>query len=271
MKKPSPAALNRNLPVPLYYQIAEYLLDQIRARQLLPGEQLPSERELSAQFEVSRMTARQAINYLVNEGVLIVRHGQGTFVAEPKLTYDAPHLLGFTEAMLRAGKVATSSVLKQQRIAAPEGVCDRLELMIDDEVVQIMRVRRMNDIPLVIETIYVPSAICPGLETVDLSSASLYTVFEHDYGLHLNRASQTLAARAATEFESQWLEVVPGVPIITLEGVTYLDSGQAVECFSAHYRADRFTFAFESQRGAFSADAAPFEMVLDQQRLTTMG
>jgi GntR family transcriptional regulator len=263
--------LNRNLPVPLYYQIAEVLLEQIRNGMYTAGAQLPSERDLSVQFGVSRMTARQAIMYLVNDGVLVVKHGQGTFVAEPKLTYDAPHLLGFTEAMLRAGKHATSAVLEQAKIQPTASIAQHLNLAQGEPVVKIMRVRHNEDIPLVLETTYLPASKCPDLEVFDLSATALYDVLENHYHLPLHHASQTLAAHPATDFEAELLDIEAGAPIITLEGITFLESGVPVEYFSAHYRADRFAFVFESQRGAFDPASTPFEIILDQQRLSQLG
>src|SRR5690606_22030747 len=102
-----------------YYQLVEWLREQIAAGALAAGSQLPSERELSEQAGISRMTARQAITYLVNEGTLVVKPGVGTFVAAPKLTHDALNLLGFTAEMMRQGGTVTSRVLEQGIITPP--------------------------------------------------------------------------------------------------------------------------------------------------------
>jgi len=99
----STVALNKNSPIPLYYQL----------------DQLSLECVLSEQVAISRMTARQAVAYLVREGALVVKQGVGTFIAEPKLTYDALHLLGFTEEAMRRGGVVTSRVLEQAIVTPP--------------------------------------------------------------------------------------------------------------------------------------------------------
>jgi GntR family transcriptional regulator len=269
MKKGLEKTLDRNLPVPLYYQIAQHLNDKIRSGHLVPGAQLPSERDLSLLYGVSRMTARQTISYLVNEGVLVVRHGQGTFVAEPKLTYDAPHLMGFTETMLREGKTATSTVIEQGLIEPPPYVSQCLDLAPNEWAIKIVRVRQIETTPLVLETIFVPTSLCPGLETLDLSVTSLYSILEQHYGLTLDHASETLAAHTASDYEQQILQVSRDSPVITLEGITFLASEQPVEFFIAHYRADRFKFSFESRRGTFNAKERLFEMMLDNERLST--
>ncbi|MBA3416926.1 MAG: GntR family transcriptional regulator, partial [Chloroflexia bacterium] len=106
-------APDKTSPVPLYHQLAEAIRERVRSGTLPPGEQLPPERELAERVGISRMTARQALAELTRDGALEVRHGVGTFVAAPKLTYDALHLLGFTEATLQHGDAARSRVLEQ--------------------------------------------------------------------------------------------------------------------------------------------------------------
>lgn len=101
-------ALNRTLPVPLYYQLAELLAVKIRQGEFAPAQQLPPERDLSEQYGISRMTVRQALAYLVAEGVLTTRQGLGTFVAAPKLTANPVHLLGFSEEMIAKGTAPSS-------------------------------------------------------------------------------------------------------------------------------------------------------------------
>ena len=94
--------LDKKSPIPLYYQLVEAIRDRIRAGELMPGAQLPPERELGEQYGISRMTVRQALQYLISDDVLVARQGTGTFVAEPKLTFDLRHALGFTDEMVRA-------------------------------------------------------------------------------------------------------------------------------------------------------------------------
>lgn len=240
--------IEKSSPIPLYYQLAESIKEQIRSGDLRPGEQLPGERDLAEQVGISRMTARQAIAYLVRDGVIVVRHGTGTFVAEPKLTYDALHLLGFTAEMIRQGGVVGSRVLEQKVVMPPGRVAVELNLAPDDRVTRIVRLRLSHETPLLIETSFIPEALYPGLEHEDLAAQSLYALLEQRPGLHLKNARQTLEATIANDYESSLLGVQPGTPMILLEGVTYLDSGHPAEYFKAIYRGDRFKFVLESQR-----------------------
>src|SRR5262252_6089043 len=147
-------ALNKQSPIPLYYQLAELIREQIQHGELRPGDQLPAERILSERHGISRMTTRQAITYLVRDGALVARHGLGTFVAEPKLAYDALHLLGFTEEMMVTGAAASSQVLEQAVVTPPEAVAADLELDPGAMAVKIVRLRLSEGTPLLLETVY---------------------------------------------------------------------------------------------------------------------
>ena len=248
--------LNRNSPIPLYYQLAELVRERIRQGDLQPGERLPAEHELAALAGISRMTARQAIAYLVREGTLVVRHGAGTFVAEPKLTYNALHLLGFTAEIIRRGGTASSRVLEQTLLTPPRQVAAALELPTGSPVLKLVRLRLMDDLPLLLETSFLPAARYPALEHADLASQSLYALLEQHYQYRLERARETLEATIANEYESRLFGVTPGTPMILLEGVTFLDGGTPAEYFKAIYRGDRFKFELASRRNG-PVDSAP--------------
>jgi len=248
--------LNKTSPIPLYYQLAELIKEQIRLGEITPGDQLPSERVLSEQHAISRMTARQAINYLTREGTLIARHGLGTFVAEPKMTHDALHLLGFTEEIMQRGGNAISRVVEQMVVPPPQRVMTELQLKADQAVVKIVRLRLADDMPLLLETTYIPALVCPGLAQEDMANQSLYALLEQRCGLRLKRARQTLEATVANEYESQMFGVGAGMPMILLEGLTFDQHERPVEYFKAVYRGDRFKFAFESERSVWLYDAS---------------
>jgi GntR family transcriptional regulator len=250
-------ALNRLIPVPLYYQLVELLREQISAGVLPAGAQVPGERALSEQYGISRMTVRQAINYLVREGSLVAEHGRGTFVAAAKQTHDALHLLGFTEAMLQRGEKPRNRLLEQVIITLPL-VAQKLALPEDSQLVRIVRLRFSDATPLLLETIYVPLHLFPDIEKADLEQQSLYHLFEQRYNVRPVRANQTLEATVANEYEQELFAVQPGMPMILLSGVTYDSLNRPIEQFKAVYRGDRFKLAYESERDAPS----------DSQRLT---
>ena len=241
-------ALNRRSPIPLYYQLVEQIREQIRAGELAPGAQLPPERVLSERHGISRMTARQAITYLIREGTVISEHGRGTFVANPKLTYDTVHLLGFTEEIVQRGGKATSRVLEQALAEPPPPVARALALSAGAEALKLVRLRLDEAMPLLLETIFVPAARCPGLEHEDLAGQSLYGVLEQRYGVTMAGARQTLEATVANVYEHELFGVPVGMPMILLEGVTFDIREQPIEYFKAVYRGDRWKFAYVSER-----------------------
>lgn len=248
--------VDKSSPVPLYYQLAELLREQIATGELKPGDQLPSDRELAEQAGISRMTARQAVLYLARQGALVVKPGVGTFVVQPKLTHDTLHLLGFTEEMMRHGHAATSRVLEQAVVTAPQRAAIELNLEPATTAVKIVRLRLAQETPLLLETSFVPAHLCPGLDRQDLVTNSLYALLQEQYGLHLASARQTLEATMANDYEANLFGGKPGMPMILLEGVTYLDDHQPVEYFKALYRGDRFKFEIASQRNTLAYETA---------------
>jgi GntR family transcriptional regulator len=247
-------ALNKHSPIPLYYQLAESIKEQIRSGELKPGDQIPAERVLSEQHGISRMTTRQAVAYLVHEGALVARHGLGTFIAEPKLTHDALHLLGFTEEIMHRGGQVVSQVLEQAAVPAPARVAAELQLAPGEHALKIVRLRLSNGTPLLLETIFIPAGLCPALEREDLATQSLYAVLEQRCGLRLKRARQTLEATVANDYEGRLFGVAPGTAMILLEGVTDDEQDRPTEYFKAIYRGDRFKFSFESERSVWELD-----------------
>jgi GntR family transcriptional regulator len=249
-------SLDRGSPVPLYYQLAAAIRERIRAGSLAPGDQLPAERELAERAGISRMTARQALADLVQSGHVVSRHGVGTFVAEPKLTHDALHLLGFTEEMERAGGQVRSRVLEQDVVTPPAAIAAALDLSDGEQTVRIVRLRSAAETPLLLETSFIPRARCPGLERDDLERQSLYSLLDLRYGQRPSAARQTIEATTASPFASDLLGIAEGAPMLLLEGVTTTDRGVAIEWFQAIYRADRVKIALESLRESRMTAAA---------------
>jgi GntR family transcriptional regulator len=248
--------LDKSLPTPLYYQLAERIREEIERGARKPGEQLPSERELSEQLGISRMTERQAITYLAQKGTLVIKPGVGTFVAEPKLTYDALHLMGFTEEMAAQGREVTSRVLAQEIVSPPANVAALLEAKANVKTLRLVRLRVEQETPLLLETIHISAKLCPGLEKQDLARNSLYAILDKKYSIVLKRARQTLEAATANDYECHLFGVESHTPMILVEGVAFSDNNLPVEHFKAVYRGDRFKFEMESQRSVWRNDLA---------------
>ncbi len=248
--------VDKGSPVPLYYQLAEQLREAVDVGTLVAGSRLPPERELCEQAGISRMTARQAVAYLVRSGVLEVKPGVGTFVAAPKHTRDALHLLGFTAEIMQQGEKTASQVLEQTVTLPPPRVAQGLQLQPEQTVTKLVRLRFAGETPLLQETTYIPTDLCPGLEKADLQTQSLYALLEERYALRLARARQMLEATVANDYEADLFGIAPGSPMILLEGTTYTVREQPVEYFKAIYRGDRVRFELESHGLESHADGS---------------
>ena len=121
-------------------------------------------------------------------------------------------------------------------------------ILADAETVKVVRLRYVREEPMLLETSYVPTALCVGLEHEDLAANSLYTLLEQKYDLRLQRASQTFEVTLPNEYECSLFQINAGMPMMLLQGVTYAGHDLPVEFFKALYRGDRFKFSVESQR-----------------------
>ncbi len=155
--------IDKNSPIPIYYQLKQYILKLIETGELQPGDAIPSEREFGERFGISRMTVRQAITNLANERVLYRVKGKGTFVMAPKLEQSLQGLTSFTEDMKARGMKASSKLLSFGIISADENLAKELEIKENDEVYEIKRIRLAEEIPMALERTYISAHIVPTL------------------------------------------------------------------------------------------------------------
>ena len=238
--------IDRSSYVPLYIQVMDALQDYIEDGTAKAGEKLPGEPELCRQFDVSRTVIRQALRELEHEGLIVRRKGKGTFVAEPKIRENLfQELTGFYQDMEAKGHPPFSRVLKQEVIPAPRRVASLLKLKEHTPLVQIDRLRYVQDEPIVLVSSYLPHARCPGLVEADLSERSLYALLAEEYGIQIVRGRRVLEAVPANEVEAELLQVKKGAPLILLDSVGYLADGTPIEYFHALHRGDRSRFEVE--------------------------
>jgi len=241
--------LQREAPDPLYQQIKESLTVAIRAGEFEPHQRLPSERELSEQYGVSRMTVRQALQALVRDGLLYTRVGKGTFVAEPKIDQQLRRLTGFSQDVTARGGKPSSRVLEAQVVEATPEVAAALRMTPGSEVIRLTRLRLSNDTPLAIETAHLPFARFSGLLSHDFAVESLYMVLGQEYGVALTEAEQVLEAAVADVDEVRLLELTPPAAVMRMQRLTVDSEGEPVEYVLSTYRGDRYKFRFHLQAG----------------------
>lgn len=241
--------LQRQAPDPLYQQIKDGLIAAIRAGDFAADQRLPSERELSEQYAVSRMTVRQALLALVRDGVIYARVGKGTFVAAPKIDQQLRTLTGFSQDVTARGSRPASRVLDARVVGAAPEVAAALRIMPQSEVFRLARLRLADDLPLAVETAHLPFARFPGLLAHDFAAESLYAVIEHEYGLALTQAEQVLEAAVAGADELGPLELTPPAAVMRMQRLTVDSEGAPVEFVLSSYRGDRYKFRFALQAG----------------------
>lgn len=245
-----PLYVDRASPIPLHVQVKQALKERILRRTLKPGDLVPGDLELCEQFGVSRTTVRQGLAELAHEGWVVRERGRGTFVAPPKLTERAvERLSGFFEDMVVLGYPPVSQVLRQLARAADEQEAARLNLKPGATIVEIERLRFVEDEPVVLTTTYLPLALAPGLESADLTRRSLYEYLQTECGLTLARGRRTIEAVAADARQARLLRVRKGAPLVFLQSISYLADGRPIEFYTALHRGDRSRFEVELMQG----------------------
>jgi GntR family transcriptional regulator len=236
--------LSRDGGTPLYTQISEVLRLKIRDDEFKAGENFPSERELAESYGVSRMTVRQALQRLRQEGLIYHERGVGTFVTERKLDIHTRNLSGFSDEMNSLGLRPSSRVLQLRCEPANEQVAQDLDLQSSEKVFYLERLRLADEEPMAFETTFLPAELCPELDKADLTKTSLYQIIEQKYNLQMHHASESLEAAAASKFVAKQLEIKTGTPVLVVHRVVFTESNQPIESAHTIYRADRYRATF---------------------------
>lgn len=227
--------------VPLYLQIREVLRHRIASGEYQIGARLPSERELAQTYDVSRMTARLALQLLMQDGLIHSRVGKGTFVSQPKINQELSMLIGFTEDMGRRGIVATSRVLDAGPRKADAETAPQLQVALNTAIYVLRRVRLANGEPLALEIAHLNPTLCPNLlEGRDFTVLSLYRVLRESYGLRLLQAEQVIAARLPDAQECDALGIGSREPVLSQTRTTYDDQQRPVEFVRSVYIGSAF-------------------------------
>lgn len=236
------STIYRNSPVPRYHQLKEILRERIRSGEWKPGDLIPSERELSETYRISRMTARQAITDLVNEGVFYREQGRGTFVTRNKITQQLLRLTGFTEDISARGQHPSTKVLSAEMSPADEFTAERLRIAPGTLIFCLQRLRLADGEPLAIEFSQLNFKGCERLLEEDLEQQSLYRLLESKYGLPLMEAEQELEAGLAGNEEAALLKISPGSSVLFTRRTTYTDRNQPIEYAKSVYCGNKYTF-----------------------------
>ncbi|MDI6894690.1 MAG: GntR family transcriptional regulator [Bacillota bacterium] len=230
---------DKNSVVPLYHQIKEGLREEIEAGLYQPGDLLPPEHELCKRYGVSRITVRQAVLDLAREGLVDRKRGKGTFVCQPKIQQDLLGFYDFTRQLEATGREQTVRVLSVERVES-EAVATWLGLPRDEPLVRIMRLRIVDDEPLILEKTFVSARRFPGIEREDFSSTPVYyRMITERFGVALGRAVKFLEPVLVDAYASAFLGVKKGSPGLLVVRVTYAVDGTPVVVTKWLVRGDR--------------------------------
>mgnify|MGYP003135036577 FL=1 len=228
---------------PLYLRLRRSIEDAVRSGLINPGDALPSERDIAATAEVSRVTVRKAVQHLVADGILIQRHGSGTFVAPTvqRVEQSLSSLTSFTEDMARRGMTLSSQWLDRGLYDPSNEETIILGLGAGEKVARIARLRIANGNPLAIERASLSATVLPDPDAI---ANSLYAKLDQT-GNRPVRAIQRIAAVNLGRHDAELLDVAPGAASLRIERTSYLASGRIVEFTRSIYRGDAYDFVAE--------------------------
>ncbi len=227
--------MSEELNKPLYSRIQEYIAELILSGKLAPDAKIQSERDFSEDLGVSRMTVRRAITELVNEGLLERKHGSGTYVAKPKVTYESRELANYVQAMQGRNIATASQLLEFGEVVASRRLAESLEIEIGNPIYRVAVLRFANRVPVILERVFIPCALCPSLEDWDLEKTPIYDLLTDVYHIRPGRMSQTVEAVVAADTVAQQLRVDEGFPLLMLSRIIFEKEREAPVVFSQDF------------------------------------
>ncbi|WP_066370847.1 GntR family transcriptional regulator [Neobacillus fumarioli] len=239
--------INKNSPIPIYYQLGEQIKALIEKGELKPGDALPPEREFAEKYQISRMTVRQAFTKLVNEGYLYRMQGKGTFVAERKIEQLLQGVTSFSEDMKARGLEPSSELIRFEMHPSAAPIAEQLSIDESDPVYEIERIRLADGVPMALETSYLPVKLVKGL-TEQIVNQSIYSYIEEELHLKIDSATQVIESSIASQKDANLLKINIGAPVMLIQQNSYLKDGTPVELVKSVYRADRYKFMVHMKR-----------------------
>lgn len=229
------------MKTPIYKIIESEIKEKITTGVLKSGDLVQSENELKEVYSVSRMTVRQALNNLVNDGYLYRQKGKGTFISQTKIEKSIHGVRSFTEEMLATNRKVSSKIIKFETIKATKKLASKLFLSIGDEIISTERVRYGNEIPVLFEQLFIPKKLFKTITKKDLLG-SFYHFVEKIQGHQISHCIQSIEAISEHREASVALEIVKNSPILYITRNSFLNNGRPFEYVKSYYRADQYKF-----------------------------
>jgi len=241
--------MDRDSPIPYYYQLKEGLRDQIHRGILRPGDRLPPESQLTESYGVSVITIRRAMRDLADEGLVVRERGRGTYVTSPPPRFDVAFLRTFTEEMRRRGVEPGAKVLSAGVEKASAEVAKDLDVPEGASVVHIRRLRLASGEPVGVESNYLPEARVPGLLEMDLTG-SLYGLLSQHFGLLAAETVMDLHSVLLRGEDARLLELRGPAAGLRVRGVTVDETGRRIDAVRCTYLGERYGLTAHVQRSS---------------------
>jgi len=233
--------------IPLYYQLENVLREKITSGTFPPGERLPTEIELIEAYGVSRITVRQALSALTEEGLIERQQGRGTFVANRRSRKGrfsgTIHLTGSLDELIAMGMDTPVKILEMNLVEADQHEAELLQIKVGVRIYRLKRLRLRENKPFGLIFNYIPEEIGAKLTIEELGSGALLHTMETKLGLNLDSASQEIHAELADPYVAKLLGVRVGTALLSIERTVYTDKGKPVEFVHTLYRSDLYGYS----------------------------
>lgn len=223
----------------IYQEVKQDILKQIHDGFYKSGDRIPSERDLCGLYKVSRMTLRQALSELEQEGILVREKGRGTFVTTPNLYQE--NLRSFTQTLIERGMIPSTIVIEASKVLHLRSISQLLGLDKDEPYYKVKRIRLGDDIPIALETIYIPVKYAKDLKNHNLST-SMYKILEQHYGYELFRNACEIEASLAPRDILDLLDLKKTTALLKVSGITYAQGDLKLFYEESYYRSDLYKY-----------------------------
>ncbi len=230
---------------PAYLKVKQRIEDEIQT--LIPNAMIKSERDLAKEYDVSRMTARKAVDELIKEGKLYRKEKVGTFVADNKLHEPVAELVGFTSEFMSKGMKPQTKVVHYELIKVDERLAQNLEIKVGELVHNVLRLRTADDNPMTLENTYIPVSVIKELPN-SVICASIYAYIDEELQLKIASGSQNVTAIKASDRVAQLLEVPLHDPLIYIELTSVLMNGRVLEFVETYANPQNYKLVIHSRR-----------------------
>lgn len=238
--------INRNSPLPLYYQLKQLLVEQMANGEWKPGDILPTELSLQKEHDLSRTTVRQAIREMELEGLVARFRGRGTFVAEPKVIHNPESQNSLTNFLISHGKNPGWKLISAGMCISPEAIAENLKIEYKEETFCLRRLRLSNEEPIGYLVSYVPSNYIDAVDESAYTEGGSLNYLRTTGHLENSRAVRLLEAVPAQEEEASLLGVDIGAPLLQVRRTVFNSDEKPIEEFRGAYRGDRFQYQISS-------------------------